>query len=703
MSRFSSAGRVPRVGAGTVDVASGEHHVQIVDRFPHAVRDIENLWIPLADGTRLAARMWLPEDAQQHPVPAIIEYIPYRKRDGTRERDEAMYPYFAGHGYACLRIDMRGSGDSDGLLTDEYTQQELADGVEAIAWIAGQPWCTGSVGMMGKSWSGFNALQVAALRPPALKAIIPIHSSDDRFHDDVHFRGGCLLNDNPDWSAVMQSISVLPPDPQLVGERWRAMWMQRLAAQPFWLSPWLRHQTKDAYWKHASVSEDYGAIECAVYAMGGWADSYTNTPFRLAANLRAPWKVMVGPWGHQYPLDGVPGPAVGFLQECLRWWDHWLKGIENGIMEEPRMRVWMQDSVRPATHHVQRPGRWVAERRWPDPDIDPRTMGLGVDRLCDGPGDAAALTVWSPVTTGLAAGRFCSYGVPGDAPGDQAPDDAVSLVFDTEPLSDRLEILGSAVAELQVSADRSNAIVVVRLCDVAPDGSSTRVSWGLLNLTHRHGHEHPAPVVPGEELHVSVPFDHIAHSFPAGHRIRLAVSSAYWPLVWPSPAPVALTVHTAGSRLLLPERAPRPDDAALPPLGQPLRAQGGGFTRLAPGTGSDSVEFDEATGTTTVRVWVDGDFEAGEGVVRMHDIDLDVAETFDVSWSITAPDPLSAAVSFRQATRMRRDEWDVAVDAVVRMHSTDVDFVIEAEVDAFEGGALVSHRVWREVVPRNGV
>ncbi|MFM7687174.1 MAG: CocE/NonD family hydrolase [Actinomycetota bacterium] len=677
--------------------------MQIVDRFPQQVRDIENLWIPMRDGTRLAARMWLPEGVDQCPVPAIIEYIPYRKRDGTRERDEAMYPWFAGHGYACLRIDMRGSGDSDGLLFDEYEQQELDDGVDAIAWIAAQPWCTGNVGMMGKSWSGFNALQVAALRPPALKAIIPIHSSDDRFHDDVHYRGGCLLNDNPDWSAVMQSISVLPPDPEVVGGRWREMWMQRLVAQPFWLSPWMRHQTKDAYWKHASVSEHYEAIECAVFAVGGWADSYTNTPFRLASGLRAPWKVLVGPWGHQYPLDGVPGPAIGFLQECLRWWDHWLKGIDNGVMDEPRMRVWMQESVRPSTHHAERPGRWVAEHEWPSRGVEVRPLALGIDRLGGGPADAADLTVWSPVTTGLTAGRFCGYGVPGDAPGDQAADDAVSLVFDTAPLPDRLEMLGAAEAELEVTVDQPNAFVVVRLCDVAPDGSSTRVSWGLSNLTHRNGHEAVEPVVPGDRMRVSVRLDHIAHSFPPGHRVRLTVSSAHWPIVWPSPAPVALTVHTEASRFLLPVRDPRPDDDGLSALPEPLRARGGAFTRLAAGDSGHSVERDAESAAVTVRVWARGDFEAGEGVVRMHDIGLDVAETYDLSWTITPPDPLSAAVSFRQATRMRRGEWDVAVDATVRMRATAAEFVIEADVEALESGETVSRRTWQETVPRKGV
>ena len=139
--------------------------------FPHqiAIRDPE--FIPLSDGTRLAVRIWLPVDAEERPVPAILEYLPYRRKDGTADRDASTHPYFAGHGYASVRVDMRGSGDSEGVLLGEYLKQEQDDALEIIDWITAQPWCSGQVGMIGISWGGFNGLQIAARRPPALKAI----------------------------------------------------------------------------------------------------------------------------------------------------------------------------------------------------------------------------------------------------------------------------------------------------------------------------------------------------------------------------------------------------------------------------------------------------------------------------------------------------------------------------------------------------
>lgn len=291
---------------------------------PHRVREIENLWITLSDGCRLAARLWLPEDTAAR-VPAILEYIPYRKRDFMRRRDEGMHRWFAGHGYAAVRVDMRGSGESDGLLHDEYLVQEQDDALEVIDWIARQPWCSGKVGMMGKSWGAYNSLQVAAQRPPALKAIVAVMGTDDRFAECIHFSGGCLLNDNFWWGCVMQMFNARPPDPAVVGERWRDMWLQRLEAERFWPEIWLEHQSLDDYWKHGSVCFDYGAIQCPTWIWGGWADLYRDTPLRLAEHLQVPHRVTVGPWAHLYPHEALPGPAVGFLQEALRWWDRWLK------------------------------------------------------------------------------------------------------------------------------------------------------------------------------------------------------------------------------------------------------------------------------------------------------------------------------------------------------------------------------------------
>src|SRR5580698_6456756 len=296
----------------------------IVTEFPGAVREIEHVLIPLRDGTRLAARIWLPEYAETDPVPAILEYLPYRKRDGTFERDALTYPWFAGHGYAGVRVDIRGSGESDGLLSDEYAQQEQDDAIEIIAWLANQPWCSGAVGMMGISWGGFNGLQVAARRPPALKAIVTICSTDDRYADDVHYMGGAKLNAGFGWASFFFADMCHPPDPALVGERWRAMWLERLQALPQFLALWLEHQPRDAYWRHGSVCEDYGAIQCAVLAVGGWTDGYTNAVPRMLANLECPRQGLIGPWAHAYPHFAKPGPQIGFLQEMLLWWDRWL-------------------------------------------------------------------------------------------------------------------------------------------------------------------------------------------------------------------------------------------------------------------------------------------------------------------------------------------------------------------------------------------
>ena len=429
--------------------------IRTATELPHRVREIEHFWVPMRDGCRLAARAWLPEDAATHPVPAILEYIPYRKRDSTAGRDSIMHPYFAGHGYACVRVDLRGSGDSEGLLHDEYLEQELADGGEVIGWIAAQPWCSGAVGMIGISWGGFNALQIAARRPEALAAVVTVCSTDDRYADDVHYMGGCVLGDNLSWASTMLAYNSCPPDPELVGERWRAMWLERLRHNRPWLESWLRHQHRDAYWRHGSICEDFSAVRCPVLAASGWADGYTNAVFRLLAGLHVPRKGLIGPWSHKYPHLGVPGPAIGFLQECLRWWDQWLKGIETGVMAEPMLRAWMQDSISPWTTYEERPGRWIGEPSWPSPNVEDRTLPLAEHRIA-APGEPIedhTVAIQSPLSVGLFAGKWCSYAAAPDLPHDQREEDGGALTFDSDRLAAPLEILGAPVVELQLSVD----------------------------------------------------------------------------------------------------------------------------------------------------------------------------------------------------------------------------------------------------------
>ena len=324
------------------------------------LRIIPDMGIPLPDGVRLSARIWMPTDMPR-PLPAILEYLPYRKTDGTAARDHGMHSHFARHDYVCLRVDRRGCGDSEGLFDDEYSEQELQDGVDVVNWIAAQEWCDGNVGMQGISWGGFNSLQIAARAPDPLKAVITIGSSVDRYCDDIHYKGGIQLSENIGWAAVVMSWFSMPPDPQVVGERWRDMWMTRLENTPFLAREWMRHPDRDAYWEHGSVCEDYSAIKAPVLAMGGMHDGYRNTVPLLAANLTAPIKGVAGPWSHKYPHISTIEPSIDYLGEALRWWDHWLKGVDTGVDRDPGYRVYVMDSVRPR----------------PKPPSSPRPLGRG--------------------------------------------------------------------------------------------------------------------------------------------------------------------------------------------------------------------------------------------------------------------------------------------------------------------------------------
>ena len=677
---------------------------RVVDDFPCKIRELEHAWIPLSDGTRLAARTWLPEDAGETPVPAILEYIPYCKRDGTAARDEAMHPYFAGHGYAAVRVDLRGSGESEGLLLDEYLKQEQDDALEVIAWIADQPWCDGNVGMMGKSWGGFNGLQVAARRPPALRCIITVYSTDDRYADDIHYMGGCLLSENPDWAFTMFPALIRPPDPKLAGEAWRDIWQARLDAARPWIVDWLKHQRRDAFWKHGSVCEDYSAIQCPVFAVGGWADPYTNPVPRLLAGLTVPRKALVGPWGHQYPHQALPGPDAGFLQEALKWWDHWLKGVDNGVMDEPMLRVWMHGSEAPKARYEERAGHWVAEPVWPSPDIETRRFALNADGSSTGlEAEAAperAIALSCPENLGCCT---IMWGHNGDdaaeCPVDQRPDDSLSLSFDSEPLGEDLPILGAPLVDLDLAADRPNALVAVRLSEVLPGGASALVSYGVLNLTHRDSHEAIEALEPGRRYRVQVRLNDNGHVFAAGNRIRVALSTALWPIVWPSPEPVTLTVYAGACSLALPVRRPRPEDDELAPLppAEMSRMQDRTLLRR-PDPQVLRVERDVASGFVTFVHEEDG------GVVR---IDRD-GWTFGSKtlrrYRIHPDDPTSARIELRRVDEYGRDgELAVRVEATQLMTCDAKNFQVQAKLDATENGLPVYSRSWLETIPRDGV
>jgi putative CocE/NonD family hydrolase len=670
--------------------------VRVRSEFPRVAVVREGIFIPLADGTRLAARIWLPQDADTDPVPAVLEYLPYRLNDGTSSGDHQQMRYFAGCGYAGVRVDIRGSGESGGLLSDEYTPQEQADCLEVIAWLAEQPWCTGAVGMMGYSWSGFNALQVAALRPPALEAIMSGYASDDRYADDVHYRGGLVAPmEMVHWSTCMHGWQARPPDPEIVGEGWRAIWLERLEQAP-WIEHWLAHQRRDAYWQQGSVRDDYARIACPVLCVAGWTDGYSDAALRLMEGLDVPRRALIGPWGHNDPVHGVPGPAVGILDELVRWWDRWLKGLDSGIEDDPMVVAYVQDPVQPVANLAERPGRFVGEQTWPSARIEPRTLGLG-DGTLGVPAASGTRSIGSEQTLGLEGGAWCADGRSADLPLDQRGEDSRSLTYDSEPLDEPLELLGFGEARLMLASDRPLALVSVRLCEVLESGASLLVTRGQLNLCHRRSHAEPELLVPGEEVAVTVRLDAIGHRFAAGSRLRLSVSPCYWPLAWPSPEPVTLTLrHGSGAELVLPERSAAADEPELRPLDEPQEPELLPYEVLAASTGGcRRIERDLGSGATQLIF----DWDCG-GRMRLPN-GIEYEDTSVATYSISEDDPLSANVRVSNTSFYGRGELQVSIAAIGTMTCTASTFLVTSELDVYDGASRVFSRTWTHEFPRD--
>ncbi len=667
-----------------------------ITEFPHEIEVMDPVFIEMPDGVRLAAKIWKPKGSDQ--VPAILEYLPYRRSDGTAERDALTHPYFAGHGYAAIRVDMRGSGDSDGVMTGEYLKQEQDDALGVINWITAQPWCSGSVGMIGISWGGFNGLQVAARQPDALKAVVSICSTDDRYADDIHYMGGCLLMDNPWWSSYMFSLNTTPPDPLVVGDRWKDIWLERLKGSGFWIAEWLRHQRRDDFWKHGSICEDFSKIKAAVYAVGGWADGYSNAVFRLLEGLRSPSKGLVGPWAHKYPHFAKPGPAIGFLQECLRWWDYWLKDIDTGIMDEPRLRAWVQNGVEPQTFYEDRPGRWVAEDGWPNQRLSPVKWWLNSNGLGQKPDRTVPLTLCSPQNVGMAGGRWCAFGLDPDGPGDQRAEAGGSLVFDTPVLTEGCDILGTPELELELETGQPVAMIAAVLSDVMPNGAATRVSYGVLNLTHRKCHENPSLMKPSERTCIRLKLNDCAHHFGKGNRVRIALSTAYWPIVWPMPEKVTLKILTGKSALSLPVRPSSEGDAVLSKFPAPESAVPLKTELLSSPEYENGFHTDLATGEITCRLWQD------EGRVRHLELDgWTTASTREETYRIHPDDPLSARLDIIWTEEVSRGDWQVTSRTRTRMHATKTHFILKGELEAYLGNEEVYRQTWDEEIPRDFV
>jgi predicted acyl esterase len=663
----------------------------------YSVRHIKNVLIPMSDGVRLAADLFMP--AGPGPFPAVLEYLPYRKDDNTAKRWNAHY-YFAERGFVGVRVDIRGTGGSEGIALDEYTPQEQLDACQVIAWLSRQPWCNGNVGMWGTSYGGFNCIQTAMHAPPALKAIIPHAATDDRYNDDIHYYGGCMTGiDQMVYPLWMIPMNALPPYPHYAKENWAGIWRQHFEDNPPWMLEWLRHQTQDDYWRQGSLKSDYGSIKCPVFHIGGWADGYTNAVFRMVEQLQVPNKALVGPWNHARPHEAQPGPQIDHLYEMTRWWAHWLRGEETGIMDEPPLALYIQRGAAPRPLLPHMPGRWRFEKKWPPDRLQERTLYLADQgQLLDKPEPKSQADIHHyRATIGTTAGFWCPLRPPYGLAGDQAADEARSLTYTTRPFDEPLELLGFPRAVLHVSSSAEIAFFVVKISDVAPDGSSTLVCRGLLNATHRHSHRAPAPLTPGEIYELDIPLKVISWLFKVGHRLRVSISSSDWPTIWPSPQPATNKVFRGSaqpSHIILPvvepldSGLPQPQFLPPPALRQTASVQGDKPTW--------QVSHDLIDGYTTVRL-------RDHGLTRPKGESFSLEEDCRIELTASDENPAEAYAKGTQHYQIVQPDGQTDVVGRAAIHSTAEHFHVNIELNISIDNEPFFNRRWVETIPRNFV
>ena len=683
----------------------------------------KHLFIPMRDGVRLAATVHWPDftanaymsgtrrpaDLAVRRAPAIIEYHPYRKDDRSAAR-AADHDYFATHGYVSLRLDVRGTGSSEGVNTDEYMLVETQDGYDAIEWIAAQPWCDGNVAMFGSSYGGFTSLQVATLQPPHLKAIAPIYATDDRYTDDCHYKGGAFkaYYDVGTYGTMMIALNALPPDPDAF-EDWDRRWSERLESNQPYMQIWLRNQLDGPYWRPGSLRGQYEKVKAATFMIGGWQDGYPNPLFRTFEHLECPKKLLIGPWNHSRPSVAIPGPRIDYLHEIRRWFDLHLKGVDDGVSREPRIAFYVQSWDRPDPARTETTGAWRAERTWPirragelllSPgddgrlDFQARRQRPGGNGGSNRPAGAGApgvparrsVSIEMDPTTGTYGGLW-SGGLPFGLPSDQRRDEARSIVFTSEPLTRSLTIVGNASAQLRVSSSAPVACFVAKLADVAPTGESALVARGVLNGTRRNGMNQPTPMAPNRPFKIEIPIDSTAWRFERGHRIRLAVSGSDFPNSWPTPFPTRLNVFLEGSTLQLPiVPAPRlPPPRFLPPP-----------ARVASGAGSEpdvwEVREDPLSGTTRLKVRRAGTSPIGNDATTFSSDELDLIAN--------RRDPANVDALGVSTSRIKRPGQEIEAIARQQIRSDKENFHWSVDLEVRHNGRPRFRRQWSESFKR---
>ena len=647
----------------------------------YTVRIDRRVFVTMSDGVRIGLTVYLPAAPGDGPFPAVVESVPYRKDEDTFGLDWQTYSYLAERGIAGVRVDVRGTGSSEGVAADEYSAREMADTLEILTWTAQQPWCTGRVGMWGISWGGFSSLQAAMARPPELKAIVAAHATHDRFASDVHYVGGSLhAAEQADWPGMMVAYNGLPPDPDIVGQRWMTMWRDRLERTPQWSFNWLRHQRRDSYWLHGSPCADYGSISAATLLIGGWLDGYVDGMLALLEHLECPKRAVIGPWGHHRPASGVPAPTLDHLDLMARWFGHHLRGDDNGVMAAPLLTVWIRTD--PPYDGPRSQGYWRAEPAWPPVD------GINWELPLSDLNHTGSLNWRGPQWVGSHAPFWDRAGL---GSSDSRADDEAAIVFETDAMTETIEIIGLPELRVHVTVDEPVGLVAARLLVVSPEGEAHLICRGSRNLVFPDDLSLPVPVEPGVGREVRFSLLGASVVVPEGWRLRLALAGADFPVVFPPGRRFTLTLDPAQSRLVLPLVPPRQASASLdigeapPPPEPPVIAV------------ADEVDWsvERLDGRTVYQKRLAG----ADKLPERGGLQIESARAWSVS--VEDDDPNSTRVRFDGQVSYQRLDWSVKTVASLQLTTDGNQMDLAIDLAAFHEDRLIWQRRWQEAIARD--
>ena len=668
------------------NASSANHHNKI---------EITEVSITMSDGIRLAADIYWPAGADKKDrFPILLEYLPYRK-DENRARNYSLYSYFLENGYLVVRVDMRGTGNSEGItIPYEYSDIELDDGEEVIDWLSQQEWSTGSVGMFGISWGGFNSIQMAMRNPPALKAFVALMATEYLYQEDVHYMDGIMVAGDS-WMMSNDLYNSLPGAPDFkMDEEWLR---NRFNVEPS-VYTYMRQQRDGAFWDRASARGQYEKIRVPGYHIGGWYDGYRNSLPRMLENVQTPVKAMIGPWDHYFPHNAWPKPQIEWRHEAVRWFDQWLKGEDTGILKEPAFAVYVRNYHPPDPDLDQVHGYWRWEDGWPIERIENHSWYTHDDHsLSSEPAGNATHSMTYKPSIGLEGGGPTMWW--GSIAPDQQPMDEYSLVYDSEILDAPLEILGRPIARLRVSANATRANWVVRVSDVAPDGQVTQVVGAAFNGTHRISAREPSDIVPGEDFDLNIDLHFTSWVFPKGHRIRIAVSNAIWPMLWPTPMQMKSTLAIGGnngSRIDLPVVLPGEEytPSFKEPSSNPILS---GYEVIDSGNISgyaaiNSIQHDPDTGEEFGVATNTGATQYPWGIERFEE---------EIEHRTSDENPAYTSVIGRYKITEELKDRTLDFEQNVEFKSDEENFYLTFHRWVSINGELYKEKVWQEVIPRD--